>query len=183
MTFCRLTAAALLVSGMLADTATSAESVPTHHYDSYRTGWNSRETTLNPSVLTLGKFGVLKKVELDDQNDQVDAHPLIVADQPIEGKGTHTVVYVATANNTIYALDAYSGAQLAKLQTVDTLAPPTAPLYLGDHQKRAREQDWLGASGWKEAQRRPVCDRPAARPLSLARSAPPCRSADTSPTA
>jgi hypothetical protein len=127
MAFSRLMATAvLLVGGMLVDTAAGTESVLTHHYVSFRTGWNSKETTLSPSVLTPDKFGLLKKVELDDENDQVDAQPLIVADQPIDGKGTHTVVYVATESNAIYALDAYSGAQLAKA----TLGP-AVPLPLG----------------------------------------------------
>jgi hypothetical protein len=127
MAFSRLTAAATLLAGeMLVSTACATESVTTYHYDSSRTGWNQRETVLSPSAVTPDKFGLLKKVELDDENDQVDAQPLIVADQPIEGKGTHTVVYVATESNAIYALDAFSGAQLAKV----TLGP-AVPLPLG----------------------------------------------------
>ena len=128
MIITRLIAAALLASGMLTGTAAATESVLTHHYDSFRTGWNSKETTLTPSVLTPDKFGLLKKIELDDENDQIDAQPLIVADQPVDGKGTHTVVYVATENNSIYAIDAFSGEKLAKV----TLGP-AVPLPLGCH--------------------------------------------------
>jgi hypothetical protein len=125
MTFSRLMTWAF-VTGMLVDMAAATENVLTHHYDLFRTGWNSKETILNPSVLTPDKFGLLKRVELDDENDQIDAQPLIVADQPIEGQGTHTVVYVATENNAVYAFDAYSGARLAKA----TLGP-AVPLPLG----------------------------------------------------
>lgn len=128
MIFWRLLAAILLASSMFPDRASATESVLTYHYDAYRTGWNSKEATLGPSVLTPDKFGLLKKVELDDENDQIDAQPLIVADQPIDGKGTHTVVYVATENNSIYAIDATSGERLLKV-TLD----PAVPLPLGCH--------------------------------------------------
>ena len=52
-------------------------------------------------------------------DDQVDAQPLVVPDQTIAGS-THDVVYVATENNSVYAIDASSGAIL--LQT--NLGPP-----------------------------------------------------------
>lgn len=117
----RTLAGALFIVCLLDGAAAAGESVLTHHYDALRTGWNSKETTLNPSVLTPDKFGLLKKVELDDENDQVDAQPLIVADQPIEGKGTHTVLYVATENNSIYAIDAFSGERLLPPRS---LGPP-----------------------------------------------------------
>src|SRR6266436_4331568 len=122
----RLIAAPLLASGMLVGRAAASESVLTHHYDSFRTGWNSKETFLNPSILTPDKFGILKTIELDDENDQVDAQPLIAADQPIEGKGTHTVVYVVTENNSIYAIDAFSGERLLPPRSLG----PSVPLPL-----------------------------------------------------
>jgi outer membrane protein assembly factor BamB len=90
-------------------TAAAQVAVTTYHYDNYRTGWNSQETTLTVSALQNSTFAVLGKVALDDQ---VDAQPLIVPNVTITtGKypGLHTVVYVATDNNTIYALDATTG--------------------------------------------------------------------------
>jgi putative pyrroloquinoline-quinone-binding quinoprotein len=82
--------------------------VTTYHYDNLRTGWNQQETTLTPQNVNQTTFGILGTVPLDDQ---VDAQPLIVPNQTIAG-GTHDVVYVVTENNTVYAIDASSGAIL-----------------------------------------------------------------------
>ncbi len=85
--------------------------VITYHNDAQRTGWNPTETILTPSTVTPATFGVLATVTLDDQ---VDAQPLVVTNQTINGRGIHTVVYVATEGNTVYAIDASSGAVLLK---------------------------------------------------------------------
>src|ERR1700733_9892918 len=85
--------------------------VTTYHNDSLRTGWNSNETTLTQSNVTTGSFGLLQTVSLDDQ---VDAEPLLVNGLSING-APHNVVYVATENNSVYAIDASSGQVL--LQT------------------------------------------------------------------
>ncbi len=83
--------------------------VITYHNDAQRTGWNSTEKVLTPGNVTASTFGVLAKVTLDDQ---VDTEPLVVTNQAIGDKGNHTVVYVATEGNTVYAVDASSGAVL-----------------------------------------------------------------------
>lgn len=86
--------------------------VITYHYDNLRTGWNSEEERLTPARVVSPKFGLLHTVVLDDQ---VDTQPLLVPDQRISngpGQGEHDVVYVATEGNTIYAIDAPSGAVL-----------------------------------------------------------------------
>jgi len=79
--------------------------VTTYHNDSQRTGWNPHENTLTPANVRPATFGLLplaqNPVPLDDQ---VDAQPLVVTKQNIEGQGVHTVVYVATENNTVYAI-------------------------------------------------------------------------------
>jgi len=62
-------------------------------------------------------FGILNTVALDDQ---VDAQPLVVSGQTINGHGIHNVLYVATESNTIYAIDATSGEILLKT----ALGPP-----------------------------------------------------------
>jgi hypothetical protein len=87
--------------------------VTTHHYDNNRTGWNSQESTLTPGNVTEGSFGLLQTVALDDQ---VDAQPLVVPGVlitalPYSGT-THDVVYVATENNTVYAIDVHTGTTL-----------------------------------------------------------------------
>jgi hypothetical protein len=83
--------------------------VVTYHNDKERTGWNRHETTLTPATVNATSFGLLATVPLDDR---VDAQPLLVASQSIEGWGMHSVLYVATENNSIYAIDAESGAIL-----------------------------------------------------------------------
>ena len=83
--------------------ASSPQAVSTYHNDNLRTGWNSNEQTLTPSNVK-STFGLMYTVTLDEQ---VDAQPLVVPNQSITAgahPGTYEVVYVATENNTIYAL-------------------------------------------------------------------------------
>jgi hypothetical protein len=82
--------------------------VTTYHYDNLRTGWNPNETMLTAAKFP-SPFGMLASVTLDDQ---VDAQPLIVPNQTIFDGTKHDVVYVATASNTVYAIDASTGAIL-----------------------------------------------------------------------
>ncbi|MGF6840506.1 hypothetical protein QF001_004373 [Paraburkholderia youngii] len=88
--------------------ATSAN-VLTYHGDTNRTGWNSNETTLTPSNVRAGSFGVLHAIKLGDPvNDWVDAQPLVVSALSVSGT-TQDVVYVATEANNIYAYSASTG--------------------------------------------------------------------------
>jgi hypothetical protein len=68
-----------------------AAPITTYHYDNGRTGWNRHETILTPA--NVGNLQLLNAVALDEK---VNAQPPLV-------RGRHSVVYVATANNTIYA--------------------------------------------------------------------------------
>ena len=87
--------------------------VTTYHYDNLRSGWNSHELVLNPTLRGKSpapapqvlEFGLLRQVTLDDT---VYAQPLVVPDLAIAG-GKHDVVYVVTENNTVYAIDADRG--------------------------------------------------------------------------
>jgi hypothetical protein len=101
--------------------AQAQTSVTTYHDDIQRTGWNPTESILTPSKVTPTTFGLISSVALDDQ---VDAQPLVVADQTIEGQGEHTVVYVATENNSVYAIDASTG---TILKNVNLGAPVPYP--------------------------------------------------------
>jgi hypothetical protein len=83
--------------------------VATYHGDSFRTGWLSHETTLTAKNVGGGSFGLLQTIPLDGR---VDAEPLFLSQQPIPGKGSHDVLFVATENDSLYALDAASGATL-----------------------------------------------------------------------
>jgi hypothetical protein len=100
-----ISASVLLAAGQTA--------VTTYHYDNYRTGWNQNETVLTPANVG-NLFGLLRTVALDDQ---VDAQPLVVPGVQITAgahQGTHDVVYVATGNNTVYAIDEHTGTVLLK---------------------------------------------------------------------
>ena len=80
--------------------------VTTFHYDSMRTGWNSKERKLSPDTIKKGSFGLLETVKLDEQ---VDAQPLVISGLEIDGR-KRDIVYVVTENNTVYAIDAVSHA-------------------------------------------------------------------------
>jgi hypothetical protein len=104
---------AAFLSGMILSYSGTAsaggpETVTTYHYDNYRTGWNQNETILTPANVASSLFGLLQTVTVDDQ---VDAQPLYVPGVNIAA-GTHNVVYVATGSNTVYGIDAESGAVL-----------------------------------------------------------------------
>jgi hypothetical protein len=83
------------------------QDVLTYHNDTLRTGWNPAETILKVSNVTLSSFGFIGGTTLDDQ---VDAQPLIVSNQVINGANYASVAYVATESNTVYAIDGSSGA-------------------------------------------------------------------------
>ena len=85
--------------------------IVTHHQDNLRTGWTRDEVVLTPTLLKSGSFGLVAGPTPVD--DQVDAEPLVVKDQTINSK-VRTVVYVATENNTVYAVDGVSGVVLVE---------------------------------------------------------------------
>src|SRR5438046_2372304 len=95
--------AALVVCGMGdAGQAQSADvQVLTHHNNSARTGAMLAEKTLTAASVP-GQFGKLFAHAVDGQ---IYAQPLYVSGLDIPGKGTHNVVYVATAADTVYAFD------------------------------------------------------------------------------
>jgi PQQ enzyme repeat len=89
--------------------ASSPQDVLTYHNDNNRSGWFSAETQLTPASVGSTAFGLQKVILLDGR---IDAEPLFVSAQSIDGQGVHDVVYVATETNSIYAYDAVSGAIL-----------------------------------------------------------------------
>lgn len=110
MKLSRLGLAVSLVSG-LAASARAQTDVTTYHYDNYRTGWNQAETVLTPKKVASANFGMIASTALDDQ---VDAQPLVLTNQKVDGKSARDVVYVATESNSVYALDAANGHVLLK---------------------------------------------------------------------
>ena len=82
--------------------------VYTRSNDNSRTGANLQETILTPANVNATNFGKLFTIKTDGQ---IYAQPLYVSNLAIAG-GTHNVVFVASMMNTIYALDADTGATL-----------------------------------------------------------------------
>ena len=80
-------------------------SVLTQHNDTSRTGQNLQETQLTTSSVNVANFGKLFSLPVDGN---IFAQPLYVPALTIGG-ATHNVVYVATAQNSVYAFDADSG--------------------------------------------------------------------------
>jgi len=104
-----LLAALSLLSLATAPITASAQAVSTYHNDTLRTGWNNAEETLTVATVGGGTFRLQATTTLDSQ---VDAQPLVIPNQTISGQGTHTVVYVATGGDTLYAIDGVTGAIL-----------------------------------------------------------------------
>lgn len=77
--------------------------VVTWHYDNNRSGVNANETTLTPSNVTPTQFGKVGEFAVDGQ---IDGQVLYVSQLAIPNVGTKNVVYVATENDSVYALDA-----------------------------------------------------------------------------
>jgi hypothetical protein len=80
-------------------------SVLTQHNDNTRSGLNNRETLLNTANVNSNQFGKLFALTVDDE---VYSQPLVVGDLEI-GSGKHTVVFIATVNNTVYAFNGVNG--------------------------------------------------------------------------
>ncbi len=79
--------------------------VVTYHNDNSRSGQNLHETTLTPTLVQQSTFGKLFSQPVDGQ---IYAEPLVLANLKISGQGTHTVVYIATENDSVYAFDGNS---------------------------------------------------------------------------
>jgi PQQ enzyme repeat len=84
-------------------------SVLTQHNDNSRTGANLNEVSLNTTNVSVSTFGKLFGMPVDGF---VFAQPLYVPNLNLPGSGTHNVLFVATAHDSVYAFDADTGAQL-----------------------------------------------------------------------
>ena len=109
--------------------AGTAQAVITEHNDTWRTGDNTAESQLTPATVgnTTGSnvFGRLGSIALDGQ---VDGQPLVVPGISVVGDpnaGNHDVVYVATENNTVYAINPVT---LTVLTSVNLGTPVPNPL-------------------------------------------------------
>ena len=83
----------------------SSTDVVTYHYDNQRTGQNLKETTLTTSNVNSATFGKIGEFAVDGQ---IDGQALVLSQLMIPGQGNKDVLYVATENDTVYAVDAQS---------------------------------------------------------------------------
>jgi hypothetical protein len=82
--------------------------VTTSRNDQARTGQNLTESTLTPANVNATTFGLLRVLAVDGK---VDAQPLYLSQLAL-GSGTHNVVFIATEHDSVYAMDADTGATL-----------------------------------------------------------------------
>ncbi len=99
----------------------SSVNVLTYHNDAARTGQNLQETILTQSNVASSTFG---KVGFLNADGLVDAEPLYVSGVKTSS-GTHNVVYVVTENDTAYAYDADTYAQLWKVSALGSGEVPS----------------------------------------------------------
>ena len=98
--------------------------VVTYHYNVARQGQNTLETVLTPANVNSTTFGKLGFFTVDGK---VDAQPLYLYKMPI-GPSLRNTLYVVTENDSAYAFDADSGAQLWKVS-----AAPSGEIPSDDH--------------------------------------------------
>src|SRR5262245_56754046 len=103
-------------------------SVLTNHNDISRTGAHLNETILTTSNVNVAQFGKLFSRTV---NGNIYAQPLYLSSVSIPGKGVHNVVYVATAQNNVYAFDADDPSASTALWQVN-LGPPVPSGDTGD---------------------------------------------------
>jgi hypothetical protein len=96
--------------------------VLTYHNDIERTGLNPNETILTSANVNHSTFGKLFLTVLDGR---VDAQPLYFPSVTIASHGVHNVLIVATENDSVYALDADTGAVLWHTRTLKSSEVPS----------------------------------------------------------
>lgn len=99
----------------------------TFHYDLGRTGLNPYETTLTTANVTKAKFGLLRILYTDGP---VDAEPLVLSNFSAGGK-TRNVLYAVTENDSVYAVDAVTGARIWQVSVLGSGETPSGDFKCG----------------------------------------------------
>ena len=110
--------------------STGSTDVVTHHYDISRSGVNSAETALTTSNVNSMTFGKVGEFSVDGQ---IDGQTLYLSQLTIPGQGTKNVLYVATENDSVYAVDAdsISGTNVTVIWKSSVLPSGEAPADAG----------------------------------------------------
>ena len=87
---------------------TAGTDVVTYKYDLLRSGQNLAETRLTSSNVAVATFGLLRNLMVDGL---VDAQPLYLSALTVSG-AAHSVVFVATEHDSVFAFDSDTGAVL-----------------------------------------------------------------------
>jgi hypothetical protein len=116
-----LTSISALALSLLLPTLSRAQTpVLTQHNNNARTGAYTTENILTPANVNQNTFGKLFSYSVDGR---IYAQPLYVPNVSIAGKGTHNVIFIATAHDSVYAFDADSngGANASPLWKITLL--------------------------------------------------------------
>jgi hypothetical protein len=116
---------ALLLSLSFGNPSHAQQAVLQRGYDPGLSGANLGETTLTTSNVAPATFGLVATLPVDAD---VFAEPLYVPQVAVAGQGTHNVLYVASMNDTLYAFDADSGAQLYSVNFATRVGATPAPI-------------------------------------------------------
>jgi uncharacterized protein YjdB len=111
--------------------SSNASDVVTHHYDAMRSGTNTHELTLTPTNVNTTTFGKVAEFAVDGQ---IDGQVLFLNQVAIPGVGNKNVLYFATENDSVYAVDAdsISGTTATVLWKTRTLPTSDVPLTPSD---------------------------------------------------
>jgi outer membrane protein assembly factor BamB len=100
----------------------SALNYTTWKNDNARDGLQSKETILTPANVNASSFGQIFSASVDGR---LWAQPLYMSGVTIGG-AKHNVVYVATANDSVYAIDGDTGTQLWKVSLLGSGETPAS---------------------------------------------------------
>lgn len=112
----RPTLTLLFIAAALLPAFAQTRGVLTQQYDNGRSGQNRYEMVLKPSNVNSATFGKIFSFTVDGQ---LYAQPLYVYKLNIPGQGIHNVLYLATQMDSLFAIDADTGATLWQDSFID----------------------------------------------------------------